>query len=78
MQMPEYVAVKITPNKNSTSYTLEVVPNADFVPVVRCKDCIHWLKTTATYVEGDPVYTCPKLTMEWGDEDGYCFMGERR
>ena len=50
----------------------------DVVKVVRCKDCKHWLKTTVTYVEGDPVYTCPKLTMDWGDEDGYCFMGERR
>ena len=46
--------------------------------IVRCKDCKHWLKTTITYEEGDPVYTCPKLTMDWGDEDGYCFMGERK
>ena len=46
--------------------------------LIRCKDCKHWKKTTITYEEGDPVYTCPKLTMEWGDEDGYCFMGERR
>lgn len=50
----------------------------DVVKVVRCKDCKHWLKTTITYEEGYPVYTCPKLTMEWGDENGYCFMGERR
>lgn len=40
--MPEYVAVKIMPDKKGTSYNLEVVTDADFVNVVRCKDCKHW------------------------------------
>ena len=42
MEMPEYVAVKITPNDKATSYTLEVIPNAEFAHVVRCKDCRYY------------------------------------
>ena len=69
---------ELLPDSYVTNTDIDEMPTVDAVPVVRCKDCIYWLKTTITYEEGDPVYTCPKLTMEWGDEDGYCFMGERR
>lgn len=31
MKMPEYVVVKIMPNKKGTSYSLEVVADTDFV-----------------------------------------------
>lgn len=44
--------------------------------IVRCKDCKHWLKTTLTTVDGEPIYDCPLLN-EWGDEDGFCSYGER-
>ena len=42
MKMPEYVAVKIMPDKKGTSYNLEVVTDADFVNVVWCKYCMWW------------------------------------
>lgn len=49
----------------------------EFVPIVRCKDCKNWKKTTINTVDGEPVYDCP-LMNEWGDEDGYCYLGERK
>ena len=42
MKMPEYVVVKIMPDKKGTSYSLEVVVDTDFVNVVRCKDCVYF------------------------------------
>ena len=45
--------------------------------LVLCKDCKHWLKTTLTTLDGEPVYDCHLLD-EWGYENGFCSFGERR
>lgn len=50
------------------------VPAIDAVPVIRCKDCKHWLKDVAGCTE--PVGHC-----EWANwmvgENGYCVYGEK-
>ena len=56
--------------------------NPDIVEVVRCKDCKYFLYDKVYMVEGLPLMgnlVCEK----WGngcrtDENGYCFMGERK
>lgn len=54
------------------------VLSADRPTIVRCKDCKHWIKTTITTVDGEPLYDCPLFIGDWGDENGYCHHGERR
>ena len=54
----------------------------EYVRVVRCKDCKYFLYDKIYMVEGLPLMgnlVCEK----WGngcrtDENGFCFMGERR
>ena len=52
-------------------------PTIDAVPVVRCKDCKH-------FVQGAPYDPCEcmKWTTKWGvaytELDGFCHKGERR
>lgn len=76
MKMPEYVAVKIMPDKKGTSYNLEVVTDTDFVNVVRCKDCKYLEHTT---INGKPFYpVCHAFDCLAVDDDGYCYRGERR
>lgn len=54
--------------------SLENVPTADVVEVVRCKDCKHWLKDVAGCT--DFVGRC-----EWANymvgAAGYCVYGEK-
>ena len=47
----------------------------DFMPIVRCKDCIHWEKTNIETIDGHPTYDCP-FCGEWADANGYCSFGE--
>ncbi len=78
MKMPEYVTVKIKPDKKGTSYSLEVVSDTDFVNVVRCKDCKHWIDVTE--VEDGVRYAECELFSdehEFG-ENWFCKDGERR
>lgn len=67
MKMPEYVVVKIMPDKKGTSYSLEVVADTDFVNVVRCKDCV--------YYQGINKWCDYDLRTV---DEGYCFFGKRR
>ena len=45
--------------------------------LVRCKDCIHWEKTSIETIDGEPTYDCP-FCGEWADANGFCSFGERR
>lgn len=55
--------------------TIENAPAVDAVPVVRCRDCKHWLKDFAGC--SDIVGRC-----EWANyavgANGYCLYGERK
>lgn len=46
---------------------IEKLPTADVVPVVRCKDCIHYKDEW-----------CEILKAESPVEDGFCCYGERK
>jgi len=58
------------------------LPTVDAVEVVRCKECKYFLYNKLYMVEGLPLMgnlVCEK----WGngcrtDENGYCFLGERK
>ena len=69
MKLPEYVAVKITPNDKATAYSLEVIPNADFVNVVRCKDC-KWRNWETNGCDRNPCIE------PWWEND-FCNYGEK-
>ena len=68
--------------KKTFDTIIDVQPTVDAEPVVRCKDCKYFLYDKLYMVEGLPLMgnlVCEK----WGngcrtDENGYCFMGERR
>lgn len=76
MKMPEYVVVKIMPDKKGTSYSLEVVAGTDFVNVVRCKDCKRNADNGGLYPNGRT--QCPIQEHYALLQDGYCHLGERR
>ena len=59
-------------NAHCTSYKNK----ADFVEVVRCKDCEHghWNQETC---HGRPVYYCDRTDLQVGKYD-FCSYGERR
>ena len=50
---------------------LEEQSDADYVKVVRCKDC-KWHED-----EEPSMVWCPIIVGSWGSEDGYCWWGER-
>lgn len=57
-------------------------PEAEWVNVVRCKDCKHFELDKPYIIQGIPVlgHECCNA---WGDgcktdPDGYCFLAERR
>ena len=49
-------------------------PTVDAVPVIRCKDCKHH---EYEYEENGMVY-CSNIVGCWVDEEGYCYLAERR
>ena len=57
------------------THEIDKAPTIDAVPVVRCKDCKHWMKDVAGCT--DQVGRC-----EWANymvgAVGYCVYGERR
>ena len=80
MKMPEYVVVKIMPDKKGTSYSLEVVADTDFVNVVRCKDCKFLSHFTDGHLECRLLHDlrpvpCTYVRMQ---ENDFCSYGERR
>lgn len=53
-------------------------PTVDAVPVVRCKDCVHWDDDPDTYGADDgPKGKCMK-SFETMCADDYCSYGERK
>ena len=57
---------------------IESVPAADVVPVVRCKDCIHWDDDPDTYgADYGPKGKCMK-SFETMCADDFCSYGERK
>lgn len=61
---------------------VEKLPAADVVKVVRCKDCKHFEYDHPYIIQGIPVLG-HEVCNAWGDgcktdENGYCFMAERR
>ena len=78
MKMPEYVAVKIMPDKKGTSYNLKVVTDADFVNVVRCKDCKYRPKKDGYFNDFCPCATTGDPYLDWiPEDDWYCASGEK-
>lgn len=53
--------------------TVKHLPSADAVPVVRCKDCVHW-REAVTNDKGFLI--CPASGMEITESD-FCSYGER-
>ena len=58
------------------------VPTVDAAEVVRCKDCKHYLRNKIHVIDGIPLM-CNEVCIKWGggcrtDENGFCYMGERR
>lgn len=61
---------------------IEELQTADVVDVVRCKDCKHFEYDHPYIIQGVPVLG-HEVCNAWGDgcktdENGYCFMAERR
>ena len=57
---------------------IEEVPTVDAVPVVRCKDCVHWDDDPDTYGADDgPKGKCMK-SFETMCADDFCSYGERK
>lgn len=58
---------------------LDEIPAADVAPVVRCKDCKHYL--IADEFEGGKRYMCEVNHFSYINSDGdmrYCSYGERK
>lgn len=64
------------------SLLIDTEPTVDVVEVVRCKDCKHFEYDHPYIIQGVPVLG-HEVCNAWGDgcktdENGYCFMAERR
>lgn len=51
--------------------------------IVRCKDCKYFELNHIEHVDGIPLILAHQICTRWGngcktDDEGYCFMGERR
>ena len=55
-------------------YDINDAPTVDAVPVVRCKDCVHW-REAVTNDKGFLI--CPDSGMEITESD-FCSYGERK
>lgn len=57
---------------------IKAAPAADVVPVVRCKDCVHWDDDPDTYgADYGPKGKCMK-SFETMCADDFCSYGERK
>ncbi len=53
------------------------------IPIIRCKNCKHFLEDYWEVVDGVPLIVAHEICDFWGNgsktaEDGWCFMAERR
>lgn len=58
-------------------------PTVDAVPVIRCRDCKHFLEDYWEVVNGVPLIAAHEICDFWGDgcktkEEGWCCVAERR
>ena len=56
---------------------IEILPSADAVEVVRCKDCKHY-QFADNRAFGFPVKRCEWTGFEDVDDDDFCSRGERK
>lgn len=50
--------------------------DSNYVEVVRCKDCIHWLKDNKP--SNKPEYRLCEYYRGYKNQDGFCDFGERK
>ena len=60
-------------NRRTMAEALAAAPTIDAVPVVRCKDCIHWDLSWECSSGG---HFCPMIDLSTNPES-YCWYGER-
>lgn len=82
MKLPKYFYFRVTEKHHGTEIEVEDASNEDVVEVVRCRDCKHYLRNKIYVVDGMPLMG-NQVCEKWGDgcrtdENGFCFMGERR
>lgn len=73
------VLMDAAPYFEKAAQMLEKLPTADVAPVVRCKDCKHYL--IADEFEGGKRYMCEVNHFSYINSDGdmrYCSYGERK
>lgn len=73
------VLMDASPYFEKATQMLEKLPAADVAPVVRCKDCKHYL--IADEFEGGKRYMCEVNHISYINSDGdmrYCSYGERK
>ena len=74
--LAEYDRVHVGPPGGARKL-IEEAPAADVVPVVRCKDCKHFINLEPC----DPC-ECMKWTVKWGrayvEPNDFCSYGERK
>ena len=68
--------------KSYAKLMVEATPTADVVEIIRCKDCKHFECDHPYIIQGIPVLG-HEVCNAWGggcktDENGYCFMAERK
>ena len=77
--MPRYIdkdeALKNVSWDTEAYQSINMIPTADVIEVVRCKDCKYWDTTWKT--RADFHYYCPMIDSVT-DGDFYCADGERR
>ena len=66
---------------------IDTLPSADVQPVVRCKDCVHyipydWMFSEVWQSQNIEDYPQNEIGCEWIDHhinpEGYCSLGERK
>lgn len=62
-----------SPHAATANYILDKQPTVDAVPVVRCKDCKHFIRT----LENETYCNCVGGLTE-PEEHDYCSYGERK
>ena len=65
----------ILTERTAYKYDLQDAPKIDAVPVVRCKDCKHYVKSDAEHPDCD---YCKRLICGTIRPDFFCADGERR
>ena len=57
---------------------IEVQPTIDAVPVVRCKECVHWYDRDGVCLKIYDDGSVSPYAWQFRNEDDFCSYGERR